>query len=347
MTFFPQFNEGSSPGLFQKLKERLRVKPVLSGAAALLMLLFIILPFSSAPEVYAYVSVDINPSFEFSIDQDQEVVDVKAFNEEAQKMLQQMADPEGKSIITITEEIIDLSSQEGYMDVEKRVTLTTVFTKEAKTKDISSIEKAIKEFSMKKFKEDTVDISLIDSSFEVRDEAAKAGMTSGQLINQKEEALKEKESEEVKEKKPVSPLKNEEPKKDSGKEKPEEIPAAAADKRPEHVKEKQAEKNKGKSHPQSDNTNSTNRAEKNKDKHDKKNGNGNRPPASDKKHSNHPEKQEKNGNGSNGHHKQEEQQKDNRKKENEQREDKRERQDHQDHQDHHDHPKNKGKGNGN
>ncbi|TYR77743.1 anti-sigma factor domain-containing protein [Rossellomorea vietnamensis] len=310
LTFFPQTCEGSSPGIFKKLKE-IRMQPVISGAAALLMLLFIFLPILKEPDVYAYVSVDINPSFELSIDQDKEVVDVKAFNEEARKMLQQMTDPEGKSIVAVTDEIIDLSSQEGYMDDDKKVTVTTVFTKEAKTRDKSSIEEAIKRFSTEKLKEDTVAISLIDSNFEVREEAAAAGMTAGQLIKKKEEAQMKKVPKEVKEKAPATPSKTENSKVEDRKELPKEIPSKE-DKKPPHAKEKQAEKGKSGANPAAKGTKSNNGAsEKKKEDSNKNNGSGKgrNPNASESKASPPSHNEEKRGNGSS--HNQKEQQKSN------------------------------------
>ncbi|TYS15774.1 anti-sigma factor domain-containing protein [Rossellomorea vietnamensis] len=306
LTFFPQTSDGNTPGLFHKWKEKLRIKPVITGAAAMLMLfLFIFSPIFKEPEVFAYVSVDINPSFELSIDQDKEVVDIKAFNKEARKMLQQMADPEGKSIVAVTDEIIDLSSKEGYMDDEKKVTVTTVFTREAKTRDKSSIEEAIKRFSTEKLKEDTVAISLIDSSYEVREEAAAAGMTAGQLIKQKEE------SKEIKEKAPASPSKTKNSKADDRKDLPREIPSKE-DKKTSHAKEKQAEKGKSEANPGTKGTKSHNGASEIKKEDSNKNngsGKGHTPHASENKASPPSHTQEKRGNGS--PHKQKEQQKSN------------------------------------
>ena len=174
LTLFPQMEETKAT-IFQRLRENLPVKPVLSGAAVLLMLLFLLLPSLNEPEVYAYVSVDINPSFEMSINQDKEVMDIKPFNAEAEKILERMPEWEENSIIEVTDEIIELSSKNGYMDDQKKVTVTTIFTEEAETKAKKSIENELKQLTTEKLKEGTADIAVVESSIEVRDEAKEIG----------------------------------------------------------------------------------------------------------------------------------------------------------------------------
>jgi hypothetical protein len=286
-TFFPHTYEESSTSILGRLKQKLHIKPVLSGAAALLMLLFILIPAFNDPEVYAYVSVDINPSFEMSIDQDQEVMDIKPFNAEAEEILKQMREWKGKSIIDVTDEIIDLSSKNGYMDELKKVTLTTVFTDEADSKDKSSVEDEIKQLTNEKLDEGTAAISLIDSDSEVRAEAIAAGMTAGQLLMKKEKAQKEQKEQLSSEQAADSPIPPENPKKSTKEsvdveperkhkieteEKPKELPAAT-DKRPEHVKEKLAEKS-NRSNSNANENRSSNGSDKKQEKGNNGNGNG-------------------------------------------------------------------------
>ncbi|MGM0844367.1 MAG: anti-sigma-I factor RsgI family protein [Bacillota bacterium] len=305
LTFYPGMIEESTSTIFQRLRQKSSVKPVLSSAAALLMLLFIFLPIIKEPEVYAYVSVDINPSFELSIDQDHQVVDIKPFNKEAENLLKVITDPKGKSVITVTEQIIDLSSKEGFMNDGKRVTVTTVFTEEAENSDKSSIKKAINKFTVMKFKEASVDISLIDSNSQVREEAAAAGITTGQLLKEKEEAHLKKESKKLKEKKPVSPGQQEDIKKQKSPETPIE---KSSDKRPDHLKEKQAEKDRSKSNSQGKSNKSNKGSQLQKEKEINSEGNGRQPDASNNPPSNHPDTK---GNGkSDRSHKQENSQRD-------------------------------------
>ncbi|RIW30172.1 hypothetical protein D3H55_17150 [Bacillus salacetis] len=265
LTFLPKLKGESHLSFFDHWKQRLHFKPILAGAAALLMLLFILIPAVNDPGVYAYVSVDINPSFEMSIDKDREVLQMKAFNPEAKHILESLSDWKGKSIVEVAEEIISISEKNGYLDEHKKVTLTTVFTEEADEEIKNSIEDEIKEFASEKMKEGTADISSIESSLETRKEAAAAGLTTGQLLMkeenaQKEKATRQKASEETSQpsKPEITKEKNEQPKK---------LPETKG-KRPDHVEEKQAGKSKA---------NSNSRAHQNQSDHgaDKKEEKGN------------------------------------------------------------------------
>ncbi|EDL65106.1 anti-sigma factor domain-containing protein [Bacillus sp. SG-1] len=314
LTLFPQMEETKTT-IFQRLRENLHVKPVLSGAAVLLMLLFLLLPSLNEPEVYAYVSVDINPSFEMSINQDQEVMDLKPFNAEAEKILERMPEWEGNSIIEVTDEIIELSSKNGYMDDQKKVTVTTIFTEEAETKARKSIENELKQLTTEKLKEGTADIAVVETSIEVRDEAKAAGMTAGQLI-QKNEKTEKKQAVEKDAKDDSSPSQNPvASKKEKRKEKSKEIPVT--DKRPQHVKQKQAVKPDNSTANRNGHDNDTNEK---KEKENNGKGNGQNPPAIEKKasmtekdrgsgHSNGDKKQEKPPKERNGKDKKEKSQK--------------------------------------
>ncbi|WP_421384274.1 anti-sigma factor domain-containing protein [Bacillus salacetis] len=287
LTFFPQMDEVERKrSILDRLKSQLHIKPVLSGAAALLMLLFILIPSFNEPEVYAYVSVDINPSFEMSINQDQEVINIKPFNKEAEEILKQMHDWEGEPITDVTDEMIDLSAENGYMNAQKKVTVTTVFTEEADTKDKNSLENEIQQLTAEKSEEGTASISVIDSSTEVREEAMASGMTAGQLLLKKEKA------------KEASPAQGtatpDVSKEEDVEEKPEDMPAAA-DKRPEHVKEKHADKFT-KPNEKADSKSSKNGSDKKLEKENNGNGNGKTNGAS-QKHSNQEENEKNRGKG--------------------------------------------------
>ncbi|WP_456271754.1 anti-sigma factor domain-containing protein [Bacillus sp. AK031] len=185
LTFFPK-TETKSKSILQELKKKIIVKPVLSGAAALLMLFFILFPGLHSSEVYAYVSVDINPSFEISVSKDSDVLEIKPFNEEAEKILSSISDWKGLSLVEITEDIIELCDENGYMDEQKNVTVTTVFTEEASNSEKSTLKTELAQFTEEKIKDGTAKIAFIDSDKTVREEAHKAGMTAGQFLKKKD-----------------------------------------------------------------------------------------------------------------------------------------------------------------
>jgi hypothetical protein len=185
LTFFPK-TDSKRKTILQQLKKKIILKPVLSGAAALIMLFFILFPGFHSAEVSAYVSVDINPSFEISVSKDSDVLEIKPFNEEAEKILSSISDWQGLSLVEITEDIIELCDENGYMDDQKNVTVTTVFTEEASKSEKSSLKTELEQFTEEKLKDGTAKIAFIDSNNTVREEAHKAGMTAGQFLKKKD-----------------------------------------------------------------------------------------------------------------------------------------------------------------
>jgi hypothetical protein len=233
LTLFPQEYKDSNSFIFDRWTQKFSIKPILAGAAALLMLIFILLPAGNDHGVYAYVSVDINPSFEISIDGHREVIQIKPFNDKAKRILEDLSDWKGKSVSEITEEMITLSTENGYMNEQKKVSLTTVFTEKAGEKDRRSIENEIEELTSEESKEGTADISSVESSLEIREEAAAAGMSTGQLLMNKEKP-QQKRSEKI-----TQPSVPENKKEEKAEVQTKPLPKAA-DKRQDHVKEKQA-----------------------------------------------------------------------------------------------------------
>ena len=55
-------------------------------ALAVAILLLIVVPFSENDEIYAYVSLDINPSVEIGINDELKVIDIISYNDEAKEL---------------------------------------------------------------------------------------------------------------------------------------------------------------------------------------------------------------------------------------------------------------------
>lgn len=64
---------------------------------------------------YSYVSLDINPSLEFSVNRFEKVIGVHAFNEDAEKVLSASEDIKYKDIDTALEQILDTASDQGFL----------------------------------------------------------------------------------------------------------------------------------------------------------------------------------------------------------------------------------------
>jgi len=64
---------------------------------------------------YSYVSVDINPSFEFSVNRFEKVIGVHAFNEDAEKVILASDNIKHKEIDDALEQILNTASDQGFL----------------------------------------------------------------------------------------------------------------------------------------------------------------------------------------------------------------------------------------
>ncbi|OWZ84376.1 anti-sigma factor domain-containing protein [Natranaerobius trueperi] len=99
----------------------------------------------------AYVSIDINPSFEFALDENKEVLEVTPLNDEAKRLDENM-ELEGKKLQHSLQSLLMLSREAGYITLENEnaIFVTVVNTQEESVtknyKDMrDEITKAIKD----------------------------------------------------------------------------------------------------------------------------------------------------------------------------------------------------------
>lgn len=182
-TFFP-INERvstatSKPRFFQMKKMRYAVASSL--VAILLLSLFI--PLSSRNEVYAYMSIDINPSFEVGFDDELKVISVEPLNDEAKRLLETIPDWKNATLEAITDKIIDKSKESGYLEDGKEVVITTVVNDSHKVQVDKELEQDIEELTVELEKED-IAVTAITSTVETRNAAKEKGVSTGKLLIQ-------------------------------------------------------------------------------------------------------------------------------------------------------------------
>ncbi len=78
------------------------------------------------PEAASYVSLDINPSIELTLDKDDKVLSVYGANEDAQVLLYQESGIIGADVETAVEKITSLAVELGYLDESNTVVETSV-----------------------------------------------------------------------------------------------------------------------------------------------------------------------------------------------------------------------------
>lgn len=80
----------------------------------------------SENEASAYVSLDINPSIELTLDKNDKVISVRGANEDGQVLLYGEADLKGLGVEKAVEKITELAVKYGYLDEDNKVVQTNV-----------------------------------------------------------------------------------------------------------------------------------------------------------------------------------------------------------------------------
>ncbi|MED4970553.1 anti-sigma-I factor RsgI family protein [Parageobacillus toebii] len=175
---------------------------ITSLVAAVVLLVTTLFHFPSN-EVYAYMSIDINPSIEVGVDEQLKVLKLKAYNEEGKRIVSQLSHWKKKEFVDITMEIIELSMQKGYLQEGGQVLITAVERKyrAASSRELSTELKKIQH----SYQQKNIIVKTEESTMEVRNKAVKKGVTTGKLL-QIEQKMKTVSPESTKAKKLEKPL---------------------------------------------------------------------------------------------------------------------------------------------
>ena len=200
--FFPveqwKMSKRFSFSLFQPYKRKL----VVSTALALMLLMISILPFKQNNQVYAYLSIDINPSLELGVNKNCQVIELIPYNEDGEKIVSLLHDWEKKDIEDVTSGIMDVIQSQGYLEENHEVILSTVYVNTDKQDRNKHIEKEIEQ-EMDEVKEivqkEDLEVTVVIGTQKDRKEAMEKGLTTGlykeisKNTNKKENKQKTKE----------------------------------------------------------------------------------------------------------------------------------------------------------
>ncbi|PFR90706.1 hypothetical protein COK43_11820 [Bacillus cereus] len=164
--------------------------PYFLKPASLLVACFLcaLLFFYNQPEekVFAYVSVDINPSLEVSVTKDLRVIDLQACNDDGKRILKEMKRWENEQLQEVIRTIIKQSQEDKYLTNDKQVMLTAV----AKDKSLRpQLEQVMQELK-KEYEIKHITVEYQSSTMQVRENARKAGIGTGVYIKQENEKNK-------------------------------------------------------------------------------------------------------------------------------------------------------------
>lgn len=176
----------------------LRLRPLNAGIlsiAAIIVVIFTMMPSFSSQKAYAYMTIDINPSFELKLDHNYQVIGVTPLNKDAKQVLASMENLEKADMSKVVQKIIDDCDKKGYVNHSKPIYISTVYENKQdhtyKTNVKSKISTISGEYQKRNYKLETVEGDL-----ETREKAQKAGMSTGTYIRNQE--MQDNEQEDVK-----------------------------------------------------------------------------------------------------------------------------------------------------
>ncbi|MFY0759479.1 anti-sigma factor domain-containing protein [Metabacillus dongyingensis] len=153
----------------------------LLAGMALILLFFTVLPVFKDDKVYAYVTIDINPSFELRLNEKLQVVQIEPMNEDGEKMLGDIKDWKNRKISDVFSKIVDKSKDLGYLKGEKEIFITTVTTDD-KHESVKKKMRADVDQLKDSYKNENVKVSAVESDVETRNKAADQGISTGKYM---------------------------------------------------------------------------------------------------------------------------------------------------------------------
>ncbi|WP_379966520.1 anti-sigma factor domain-containing protein [Ectobacillus sp. sgz5001026] len=157
---------------------RLFLKPVLTIAACIVLFILFYRP---EDKVMAYVSIDITPNLEASVTNHLYVKDLKAHNQDGERILKEIRDWKGKPLQEVLQHIFEQSEKDGYLIPGKKVTLTSVLKDKSDTVLENQLEKLVKHFQ-DEYKQEDIMIIWKAGKLKIQEEMKKEGFRLGPYV---------------------------------------------------------------------------------------------------------------------------------------------------------------------
>ncbi len=152
-------------------------KGLMAAAFALMLAIVSFLPFLQNDEVYAYMSIDVNPSIELGVNQKYQVVELVPYNEEGEFIIQNIKDWKKNSIHEVADKILLQIKKQGYFKENKEVVIAAVYTEQSKEAD-KRIQEELADIKQAAQKEQ-LEVTLLEASEEEREAAIEKGLSPG------------------------------------------------------------------------------------------------------------------------------------------------------------------------
>ena len=132
-------------------------------------------------QVYAYVSLDVNPSLELGLNKNMKVISIDAFNDEGKLLLPRLGKWKNEDLSKVSSDIMQLIRQDGYLKSSANVVIASVLTDSENLVWKKKIQNELSSIS-ENIQEDNVIVTTIETTNEKRDEAIKQGISPGKFV---------------------------------------------------------------------------------------------------------------------------------------------------------------------
>lgn len=175
--FFPESTQADKKKFNLSFLASYKAKSI-ALVAVLLMAITTFMPVYQTNKVYAYMSIDVNPSIELAVNEQMEVLAIKGYNQEGNEIVSDLDGWKKADAAKVAELILDKIQEKGYFETKNNIVIATVHNGKAKKTIDDQLEKEILEIK-KNTMEEKLTLKVMQASSEDREKAQEQGLTTG------------------------------------------------------------------------------------------------------------------------------------------------------------------------
>ncbi|XBO87094.1 hypothetical protein AAGG52_08890 [Bacillus licheniformis] len=156
-----------------------------------MLLAFMIIPDVLNNKAYAYMTIDINPSFELTLNKNCEVIDLVPLNEDGKDLMDSIKNWEKSDFKEVISEIVEDSDKSGYVTESKEVLIATVYENNEDDTYKATVKSEIDDVA-KKYEQQNYKMEAVESDLDTRAKAQKEGISTGRYIRSHKDELEDK-----------------------------------------------------------------------------------------------------------------------------------------------------------
>nr|WP_254119322.1 anti-sigma factor domain-containing protein [Bacillus sp. FJAT-29790] len=176
--FFPVDQMETNKPSFLSILQTIKGKTAIAATLAFMLVILSFIPRSQSNEVYAYMSIDINPSIELGVNRKFQVLEMMPYNEDGERIVQQIHDWKKKDIQVVTKNILNEIKKQGYIKNKHEVVIATVYAQEEKKERDERWEQEMTEIKHV-MENENLELKVVEGTKKDREQAKEKGLTTG------------------------------------------------------------------------------------------------------------------------------------------------------------------------